>query len=995
MINCSINLLTVFKLLNKKIQCYDKSRLLYAGNINTIFFDKTGTLSEDNLELKGFSPICICTETLNPILKYYDKNHIKFLSLELIHYYSNYFQETELSNNNISKNFSKKIMVLFIECLMCCNRLEEINNKIFGNFVEKEIFLKTKWKMKIDSNFYNKQFDEDNNIINNKIDENQNINNPQTVKNYKYKIKILDQPLEIYPSDYFKIIKNNKIINNNNFNQKNIYSINNSNQNHFENQINLSYKLHIYRRFIKVGTLYSSAIVYNPLIKSLYFMTKGPPEEIIPNCNNEFLPKDINKIITLYRKNGYINLILAAKPINKFDRALNEKNYMNNLMFCGIIILKNKLKKEAKEVIQQLQKLNCDLILNTGDNIYNALTISYESGITSKKNIFVFDLDNNHHISINNFTKIINDIQLNSTKKSSQNSPNKLNNKDTYSSKKIEFFINKLEKISSLLGEKKFINIEKNEHLNSLDKNKFKIIYTQKIAHLENIRSNVPKLTFTKKNKNNNFLNEGINENTISSKSKILQNNNLMNSGNEITKEDSKNNNALLNNKNFTFITNKNINSSIKGKKQHKYRNSEVYMDKNISNHKIIRKNSKNRTNFIIKPKTFVFNKISYQSDKNYFPSKLKEMREDSVYCVSGRALKFIYENRYNVEYKKYEFPVLLNHIKKFCKIFYDMSSKDKSLLIDYYRSLPDKITCMVGDGQNDIDAIMTSHVGINIKQPVNMNSALCHFHPMDGSLFCIEKIIRYGRITHENIILLEMVSFFYAVIIIFFIISLTYFKIEINSSHLNFVSVVFFILCFFAFNIQSDKSIKCSPLFHNQSLFKKFLGIIGFNNIIINLLFGFLLLKLYSKNKEIEDEIEKKIFGTYSFILCFSQILGMFFSINSINFYRKNYRNNFIYMIFLSFICSFLSFIINICGTSYPFISNFFTFELSNENQDTFDEKNKLLIFTTCICNVIIYYLNVFIIFKLLKKKAEKELEKNNKDKEEKKIHNILGSIF
>jgi len=83
MISSSIILLTVFKLAIKKIQCYDKSRIFNSGSINTIFFDKTGTLSEDNLELKGFSPIYICSDTLNPILKYYDKEQIKSLVSEI------------------------------------------------------------------------------------------------------------------------------------------------------------------------------------------------------------------------------------------------------------------------------------------------------------------------------------------------------------------------------------------------------------------------------------------------------------------------------------------------------------------------------------------------------------------------------------------------------------------------------------------------------------------------------------------------------------------------------------------------------------------------------------------------------------------------------------------------------------------------------------------------------------------------------------------------
>ena len=148
------------------------------------------------------------------------------------------------------------------------------------------------------------------------------------------------------------------------------------------------------------------------------------------------------------------------------------------------------------------------------------------------------------------------------------------------------------------------------------------------------------------------------------------------------------------------------------------------------------------------------------KTDNEYYSSRLKEMRNNCVYCISGLAFKFIYENRFKSEYKQYEFPILLNHIQKFGKIFYGMRSNEKSLLIDYFRKIPNKITCMIGDGQNDIDAIMTSHVGININSPINKNTILCHFHPTDGSLLCIEKIIKYGKVTFENIYLFALTSF-------------------------------------------------------------------------------------------------------------------------------------------------------------------------------------------------------------------------------------------
>jgi magnesium-transporting ATPase (P-type) len=63
-------------------------------------------------------------------------------------------------------------------------------------------------------------------------------------------------------------------------------------------------------------------------------------------------------------------------------------------MFCGFITLKNKIKKESKKFIYELEKLNCQLIMNTGDNVYNSIGTGFETGLLDNtKKLFVLDLD--------------------------------------------------------------------------------------------------------------------------------------------------------------------------------------------------------------------------------------------------------------------------------------------------------------------------------------------------------------------------------------------------------------------------------------------------------------------------------------------------------------------------------------------------------------------------------------------------------------------------
>ena len=139
----------------ENIICFDKSRLLYAGSVNTIFFDKTGTLSEKCLEIGGFFPVTFTPNGNEPTMKYYNINQIKDLNSILIDYYTEYQKnekdldiDLNLNNNFMSgkfeeqmkdkhfKLFPKKLMVLFMECMVSCNTLDKKNNQIAGNAIE-------------------------------------------------------------------------------------------------------------------------------------------------------------------------------------------------------------------------------------------------------------------------------------------------------------------------------------------------------------------------------------------------------------------------------------------------------------------------------------------------------------------------------------------------------------------------------------------------------------------------------------------------------------------------------------------------------------------------------------------------------------------------------------------------------------------------------------------------------------------------------------------
>ena len=466
-----IILLSIIRLKSKNIICYDKSKLLNnSGKIDTIFFSKTGTLCQNTFEIDCYHPVYINPKKPGIIsYKIYRQNQCKEMNCQLLNHYKdlikyNIYKKSGHNLRHTIRNKEKSIfkfnkktsecIALFLECLLSCNNIDKFNNEIFGNIIEATIFNDMKWDIKI------KDFNEmlNNNTNNDSIKINKI--NSNTFFNSKY-VFINKIVCDIYPKNYYKIkCSNNDILKerkkDNYFmeqikknNGDKIPIKNNSKINQIINDINLSdinsYKLRIYKKFIIDGTLNSSAIVYNFVTKELRFMTKGMAEDILDNCDRNTLPENLDLTISNYRKNGFIIILCATKLINieEYNDSNGYEFYLNNLTFCGFITLKNKLKDKVKSSLNDLKQLNCNLIMISGDNEYNCLSIGFDSRLIENKNIFVFDKDENdnkviirklYSIKNNNDSKVNNNDSSEENDKflndqfSKQNSKIKYNN---------------------------------------------------------------------------------------------------------------------------------------------------------------------------------------------------------------------------------------------------------------------------------------------------------------------------------------------------------------------------------------------------------------------------------------------------------------------------------------------------------------------------------------------------------------------------------------
>jgi magnesium-transporting ATPase (P-type) len=535
---------------------------------------------------------------------------------------------------------------LFLECLLSCNNIEKNNTEIIGNPIEKEFFVNLKWDMKPYNCYKTKENDDSYNNCNRLNDNNINKKN-----NYDNNYNIIDkQIIDIYPNNYFKITESlnnvNKKENKSKFLKRSYTfysdcsdkeikddSLPNNELNYIKDNISKNeskaYILRVYKRFIKSGTLNSSAITYNFITKELRFMTKGLSEEILDKCDINSLPDNIVNIFSLYRRLGFTIIICATKiiKVDDYNDSTPIDDYMNNLTFCGFVTLKNKFKESVLNSIKDLKKFNCDLIITTGDNVYNTLSIGFASSIigNKNKNVFSLDKDDKNRIII---TKLYGIKKIDEEEKDFKENKSLLDKLSKPSAKglskescksKESFPIGRLKRNRSHYEKYRF-NLDSEKRKLNPDKRK---TVKRSIERKEKIQEKYEKLF----DKSPRFF--SINTDT-----------------NENNKEIDMNLNSNIFNKSIVSEKIQKMNSSRKSKS--------LLVKEILSN-----KSNKNRDR-----KCNELNNIYY-----YYPEIFEENEDfsnDPKYCISGKAFNFLYKNK-----DKKNCKYFLEKINKNIKIFY------------------------------------------------------------------------------------------------------------------------------------------------------------------------------------------------------------------------------------------------------------------------------------------------------------------------------------
>ncbi|CAF0715730.1 unnamed protein product [Brachionus calyciflorus] len=149
------------------------------------------------------------------------------------------------------------------------------------------------------------------------------------------------------------------------------------------------YEIGIIKQYPFSSSLQRMSVVVRVLGQKNFVMyCKGSPEKIGELSKPESLPKDFQKMLTFFTREGYRVIAVAAKPIElsfvKVQKMEREK-LENDLEFLGLIIMENRLKPETCSVISRLKAANIRTIMCTGDNILTALSVARDCDMINEE----------------------------------------------------------------------------------------------------------------------------------------------------------------------------------------------------------------------------------------------------------------------------------------------------------------------------------------------------------------------------------------------------------------------------------------------------------------------------------------------------------------------------------------------------------------------------------------------------------------------------------
>ena len=335
---------------------------------------------------------------------------------------------------------------------------------------------------------------------------------------------------------------------------------------------------------------------------------------------------------------------------------------------------------------------------------------------------------------------------------------------------------------------------------------------------------------------------------------------------------------------------------------------------------------------------------------ETFYYHNIFEQYEDikkGIFCISGKLFNMLYKIRDRKGVKKF-----MKKLIKGGKIFFNMTSLDKSLLIDYLKDSSTNVVCTIGQCESDIDSIITSDVGINLKNPTNQNTILCHFFSKKNDVICLKEIIEIGRLFFENINILEYISFIYTIVINSFVFCCLIRNYNIDNGELDFLEVEYFILIICSFLSDFDKENIYKK--KNSKLLGIYYAIICFEIIIVKIISIFAFKKLFIEDDELNPKEKDDTFISDYFVLCSEFILSIILSFNLTTFYKENSFENRILIIICLLYLSYITILLFLCSSNLSQdILKITNFAHSESFMDSFHDNNKIYLVIAMLIDI------------------------------------------
>lgn len=358
------------------IECVDKDKITAAGKANIIVMDKTGTLTEDKFEIYGYQftmpktpnkqkgKIEDKTESIEASMNN-GSNNIELSEVEIspkilnkIH--RDFWKNFDLAQSKFYQEDPRYNLIYFTECLGCCHGIDKFGDKDLGDAIDKKIFGSVKWMIQIEEDRKTKE-----------------------LKRYVMPTNLYKITEKSFFNQLHRNIKLSKTLKEQRKNGMRTST--------FDGDNRAQYKILIEKQYnFSSETQSVTVITQNLFDKTRRIYIKGAPEKILDKCINESKPPNINERIMELTKKG-LRVIACSTRLLKLgeyskveinqEKEINPVEKEKNMIFLGLVIFKNPLKKDTQLVIQKLSEAKFKLVMSTGDNECTSYYVAQQSNM--------------------------------------------------------------------------------------------------------------------------------------------------------------------------------------------------------------------------------------------------------------------------------------------------------------------------------------------------------------------------------------------------------------------------------------------------------------------------------------------------------------------------------------------------------------------------------------------------------------------------------------